>query len=263
MARFLMCPPTYYGVMYQINPWMAQGQPVDKDLASKQWQDLHDTLASIPGVQVELIEPQEGLPDMVFTANAGVVKGDLFIPSNFRHPERQGESEFFEKWFREHGYRVEVLPKGLFFEGAGDLLKIGDTWFGGYYFRSDPQALAVVSQLMEEAVLPLRLKDERFYHLDTCLCRLKDSALYYPGAFDDYSLRLLRNRFPDAVEVTEEEAVRFACNTVVIDDMFVLHRPSDRLSATLAGRGIKCVPVDMSEFIKAGGSSKCLTLRLD
>jgi N-dimethylarginine dimethylaminohydrolase len=261
--RFLMCPPTYYGIEYEINPWMSHDQPADIELAKKQWEGLYQTLSSLPNVQVELIEPQDGLPDMVFTANAGVIKGNLFISSSFRHPERQGESIYFEKWFAERGYRVEILPRGLLFEGAGDLLKADDTWFGGYYFRSAPQALAAVSEMLKEQVLPLRLIDERFYHLDTCFCRLGDSALYYPGAFDEYSLAVLRHKFPDAVEATEEEAVRFSCNAVVAGNYFVMNRPSQRIRDILDKKGIQCVSVDLSEFIKSGGSAKCLTLALD
>jgi N-dimethylarginine dimethylaminohydrolase len=258
-----MCPPTYYGIEYEINPWMCHSQPADIGLAKKQWEALYQALSSLPDVQVELIEPQDGLPDMVFTANAGVIKDKLFISSNFRHPERQGESVYFEKWFSEHGYKVEILSRGLLFEGAGDLLRAGGTWFGGYYFRSAPQALAAVSDMLEEQVLPLRLIDERFYHLDTCFCPLKDSALYYPGAFDDYSLAVLRDRFPDAVEATEEEARQFSCNAVVAGNHLVMNHPSQRICDALAERGIQCVSVDLSEFIKSGGSAKCLTLALD
>ena len=258
-----MCQPVFYGIEYEINPWMHREHPADHDLAERQWNELCQMFGSLPGVEIELIEPQKGLPDMVFTANAGLVRGDTFISSRFRYPERRGESPHYEKWFAEHGYRVLRLPEGLEFEGAGDVLSAGGTWFGGYYFRSAPQALSAVSELLGEEILPLRLVDERFYHLDTCFCAVGDTAMYYPAAFDEYALAVLRDRFPDGIEVAPEEAVQFACNSVVIDDRVVMNATSPKLRAALPERGYECHPVGLSEFVKSGGSAKCLTLRLE
>jgi N-dimethylarginine dimethylaminohydrolase len=263
MTRFLMCPPDFYGIEYEINPWMHREHPADHDLAISQWDDLYRTLHSMHDVEIELIHPREGLPDMVFTANAGVVHGNTFISSRFRYMERQGESPHFETWFAEQGYEVVRLADDARFEGAGDVLKAGGTWYGGYYFRSAPQALAAVSDILHEEVLPLRLVDERFYHLDTCFCALGESIIYYPGAFDDYSLTVIRDRFPDAAEVAEDEAFDFACNAVVVDNQVVTNSTSPKLCAAVEERGFECHPVGLSEFIKAGGSAKCLTLRLE
>jgi N-dimethylarginine dimethylaminohydrolase len=263
MVRFLMCPPDYYGIEYEINPWMNRERQAYRELAEKQWNDIFLMLSVIPDATVELLQPQPGLPDLVFTANAGLVRGDLFISSNFRHNERRGESPHYEKWFHEHGYRVEKLASELSFEGAGDVLRAGGTWFGGYYYRSEPRALAAVSEILGEQVLPLRLTDERFYHLDTCFSALGDSIIYYPAAFDEYSRAVIRDRFPDAVEVVPEEAAEFACNSVVIDDRVIMNSVSPKLCRSLSERGFKCFGVDLSEFIKAGGSAKCLTLRLE
>ena len=72
MKTFLMCKPSYFEVRYVINPWMtANIGRVDKELASRQWNNLYDTLAE--KTNIKLIEPVAGLPDMVFTANAGLV----------------------------------------------------------------------------------------------------------------------------------------------------------------------------------------------
>ncbi|MEN6520266.1 MAG: arginine deiminase-related protein [Armatimonadota bacterium] len=263
MTKFLMCPPTYYEVSYEINPWMDRDHPVDIELAKEQWNRLYETLKSLPNTEIELMEPEKGLPDLVFTANAGVVHSRLFIPSVFKHPERQGESAYFTKWFEDRGYQIKRLRDGYLCEGAGDVLKAKDTWFGGYFYRSAPQALTEVSELIGSEVLPIRLVDDRFYHLDTCLCPVGDTAMYYPRAFDEYSLAVLRNRFPDAIGVTEEEARDFSCNAVVVDKYVVMNNTSKRLCAELASRGYECIEIPLSEFLKAGGSARCLTLRIE
>src|ERR1043165_2837200 len=117
--RILMCPPDYYGIEYEINPGMSRARGAAPARAQQQWRSLHDTLVQL-GVQVELMTPQAGLPDLVFTANAGLVFGNRFISSRFMHPERQRETPFFDDWFAAHGFQVEHVPEGTYFEGAGD-----------------------------------------------------------------------------------------------------------------------------------------------
>src|SRR4051794_11349437 len=134
--RILMCPPDFFGIEYEINPWMSVQVGADASLARQQWEGLHRTLREL-GVLVELIEPVAGLPDLVFTANAGLVFRDRFFSARFRFGVRQGESPYFEGWAREHGFTVIPLPVGINFEGAGDALFCGDTLFAGYRFRSD------------------------------------------------------------------------------------------------------------------------------
>src|SRR5437870_13264758 len=121
MRRLLLCPPDYYGIEYEINPWMKRSEGARLPEARAQWEGLRNVLQSLC-CQVDLVDPHERLPDMVFTANAGLVVGRKFIGSNFRFPERRGEEAHFEKWFMEQGFEIERLPEDLFFEGEGDAL---------------------------------------------------------------------------------------------------------------------------------------------
>src|SRR5579862_525431 len=98
MRKLLLCSPDFYGIQYEINPWMDRRHNAVLALAQSQWLALREKLRSLD-CEIELIAPQPNLPDMVFTANAGLVFGNKFIRSNFRHPERQGEEEHFDKWF--------------------------------------------------------------------------------------------------------------------------------------------------------------------
>ena len=132
--RLLMAPPDFYGIEYEINPWMSRSRGADSSKAHAQWRNLRDLLVGL-GVQVELMTPQPGLPDLVFTANAGLVHGDLFLSSRFRYGERQGETPVFDRWFAAHGYVVEHTPEDHHFEGAGDALFCGETLFAGYHIR--------------------------------------------------------------------------------------------------------------------------------
>ncbi len=262
-ARVLMCPPDYFGIEYEINPWMNIQQGANPELARLQWRRLHETLCDL-GAEVDLLEPVAGLPDLVFTANAGLVFQDRFLPARFRFGVRQGESPHFEKWARDRGFTVVPLPPSMNFEGAGDALFCGDTLFAGYRFRSDVRSHQWVGEQLGVPVLPMELVDPRFYHLDTCFCPLAPGvALYYPGAFDEYGRSVLKDRVNRLVEVSAEEAVSFSCNAVVVGRSVIMNEGAPKLAAALEALGFAVRPLEFSEFIKSGGSAKCLTLRTD
>jgi N-dimethylarginine dimethylaminohydrolase len=215
--RILMCPPDFYGIEYEINPWMSRSRASDRAVATSQWSALADILRAL-GVQVDVMTPREGLPDLVFTANAGLIYRDTFYSARFRHSERARESPVFDAWFAGHGFVVQHLPEGMYHEGAGDALFCGDALFAGYRIRSDVRGHQWLGQTLGVRVLPLELVNPYFYHLDTCFCPLAPGvAIWNPAAF----------------------------------------------AAALREHGYETIPTPLDEFIKAGGSAKCLTLRLD
>jgi lysine-ketoglutarate reductase/saccharopine dehydrogenase-like protein (TIGR00300 family) len=261
-----MCSPDHYDVDYVINPWMEGNiHKSSRDRAVDQWQQLFHIIKE--HAIVDLVQPQKGVPDMVFTANAGLVLGDDVVLSRFFHKERQGEEPFFNQWFEEQGYTVHELPKDLPFEGAGDALldREGRWLWAGYGFRSELDSHPYIAKWLDIEVLSLRLMDERFYHLDTCFCPLSSGyLLYYPGAFDAYSNRLIELRVPAAkrIAIAEEDAVNFACNAVNIEQTVILNKASDDLKQRLKAVGFQVIETPLTEFLKAGGAAKCLTLRV-
>jgi N-dimethylarginine dimethylaminohydrolase len=261
--RVLMCPPEHYRIDYEINPWMNRLVGTDQAQSEEQWRALHDILVDL-GATIERLQAVPGLPDLVFTANAGLIYGRLFVSSRFRHCVRQGETPYFEDWAKMHGFEVVELPPGGYFEGAGDALFCGETLFAGYRFRSDARSHQWIGDRLGVQVLPLELVDPRFYHLDTCFCPLdEDAAIYYPGAFDDYGRSVLKDRVGTLIEVSADEATSFSCNAVVVGRTVVLNAETPKLSRALVEAGYSVRPTSLTEFIKAGGSAKCLTLRLD
>ncbi|MGI8980237.1 MAG: dimethylarginine dimethylaminohydrolase family protein [Pirellulaceae bacterium] len=263
MPHILMCPPDFYGIEYEINPWMSRSRQADRELAARQWQALVEILKGL-GVKVSLLMPQPGLPDLVFTANAAMIYKQRAILSHFRHEQRQGEEPICAAWLEANGFQVERLPAGRFFEGAGDALYCGDTLIAGYRIRSDIHAQQLVGQLTDSRVIPLELVDGHYYHLDTCFCPLAPGkAIYFPGAFDDYGRTVLKEFVPELIPVAAEEAHSFACNAVVVGSTVVTNSGCPNLHRDLATRGFTPIETPLSEFVKAGGSAKCLTLRLD
>ena len=266
MSRLLVCPPDFFGIEYEINPWMRLSNAVDHERAVRQWHQFAHVLEKDLGVTLERMTPVAGLPDLVFTANAGIVVGQTAVVSRFRYPERQHEETYFEDWFRHHDYHVMTVEKELYFEGAGDLLGFPDCWFGGYQQRSDIRVFPILSERFHREIIPLELVDSRFYHLDTCFCPLSGGELLYlPAAFDPYGQTVIAERVPSLLRfaVPEDEALRFACNAVCVGKHIVLPAGCPATEDWLRLRGYDTHPLELDEFIKSGGSAKCLTLALD
>ncbi|MEM9186778.1 MAG: arginine deiminase-related protein [Planctomycetota bacterium] len=263
MPRILMCPPDFYGIEYEINPWMDVAVEADHALAVEQWGALQALLAG-SGAEVAVQTPVPGLPDLVFTANAALIYQGTAVLARFKHAQRQGETEHDRRWFEANGFEVVDPPGDAAFEGAGDALFCGDTLFAGYRMRSDAGGAQQIGALLGVRVLPLELVSSRYYHLDTCFCPLSPSeAVYYPGAFDDYGRRVLAEYVPHLIPVESNEAEAFACNAVVVGHRVFTNTGCPRLHEALASRSYEPTATPLSEFVKAGGSAKCLSLRLD
>lgn len=266
--RVLMCAPQYFTVSYAINPWMAgeEGE-VSQSQAQVQWDALRDTLAET--ADVALLDPAPGLPDMVFTANAGVVYNGRAIVSRFGPEERRGEEAHFRAWFENDGYEIVDWPEELLFEGAGDVLldRAGPWVWAGYGQRTQREAHDELARFYpDREVLSMRLVDPRYYHIDTCLQPLEGGYLMYlPEAFDEAGRAEIERRIPAdrRIPVTADEAVAFACNAVNLDRRVVFNEPSERLRGELESKGFSVTGVTLSEFRKSGGAAKCLVLRLD
>lgn len=260
--KILMCRPDFYSVEYEINDWMHIENKVNPELALDQWTRLHHLVIRCGGY-VEYIQQQQGHPDMVFTANAGIIRNRSFFSSTFKFPQRVLEEHHWTDWFLDNGYAVSKLPKkiGLTFEGAGDCLEWGDYLICGYGPRSSEDAGRIAGKRMgykETKIQEVQLVS-KFYHLDTCFCPLNSEfALIYPKAFD--ALPELEGK--KLIHVDEEEAGKFACNSVIIGEHVIMPSGCEETAHKVAEHGFKVHLTDMSEFIKSGGACKCLTLEL-
>ncbi|MGE0608814.1 MAG: dimethylarginine dimethylaminohydrolase family protein [Pirellulales bacterium] len=263
LPHILMCPPDFYGIEYEINPWMSRERQADREVAQTQWVALRGALEEA-GAKVSAMTAVAGLPDLVFTANAALIYRQTAVLARFRPRQRQGETAYDAAWLAEYGFEIREVPEDVFFEGAGDALFCGDTLFAGYRIRSDARGHQQIGELLGCRVLPLELVNSYYYHLDTCFCPLSpQEAIWFPPAFDDYAQRAVQAHVPRLIEVEESEARRFACNAVVVGKTVVTNSGCPALHDSLRKIGYLPRETPLDEFVKAGGSAKCLTLRLD
>ncbi|QUH05239.1 amidinotransferase [Saccharopolyspora erythraea] len=262
--HYVMCPPKHFAVEYSINPWMDPTSPVDTELAMKQWEALKQTYERL-GHTVHVIEPQPGLPDMVFSANSATVIDGRVLGARFRAPERAAEAEHFRRWFTTRGYRELVMPSRVN-EAEGDFAWTGTLLLAGSGFRTDPEAHAEAQEVLGVPVVSLSLTDPRYYHLDTALFVLErgehPQIAYYPDAFSAGSRRVLERLFPDAVVADAEDAACLGLNGVSDGRNVVLPLEATGLAAQLTARGYEPIMLDVSELRKSGGGPKCCTMEL-
>jgi N-dimethylarginine dimethylaminohydrolase len=264
--EILMCPPDFYDIQYEINPWMHMKIKAQTGLAKKQWAKLYEEVKKT-GVKINLMPASPKQPDLVFI-DAGFLYKDVFIPSNFTYPERQGESELFESWFQSNGFEIRKLDSGFKFEGHGDNLWASkEKVFCGHGFRSQKQSFAEIRKILADKgsfeVINLELVDDRFYHLDTCFCPIgQEKALCYPGGLSKESLKILAEHI-EIIEVEEAEAVKFACNSLVLESEVIIPSGCDKVNQKLENLGFTVIQVPIDEFMKAGGACKCLCMPLD
>jgi N-dimethylarginine dimethylaminohydrolase len=258
-----MCPAEHFGVLYEINPWMHREVAADPARSMQQWSTVCDTLRAA-GAEVVTVDPVDGLPDMVFTANGGLVWGDSFVAPRFRHPERSGEEAHFKRWAHGAGFGVHDLPGRPYFEGAGDALPFRGRIVSGYRTRSEFDAHTALAKVLDVEVLSVELVDARFYHLDLTFCPLSDThALVVPQAWDSYGRDVVASLVPNPIELTPDEAVAFCANSVVIGSTIAMPSCTPRLEGELASIGLDVVVCPVDEFLKAGGGVRCMTLALD
>ncbi|MEI3868165.1 dimethylargininase [Microbacterium sp. CCNWLW134] len=267
--RYLMCRPEFFTVSYTINPWMEPANPTDTAKAVRQWQALYDAYLEL-GHEVELIDPIEGLPDMVYTANGGFLIDGIAYGAKFRFDERVPEGPAFMEWFRDNGYDV-VVPREVN-EGEGDFLLVGDTILAGTGFRSTGDSHREVGEVFGKEVVSLNLIDPRFYHLDTAIAVLdpvegpggveRANIAYLEHAFDERGQAILAERYPDAIRVSDDDGAVFGLNSASDGYNVIISPRATGFEAQLRERGYNPIMIDLSELLLGGGGIKCCTLEL-
>lgn len=256
----LMCRPEHFTVSYRINPWMHPEDPTDTSLALQQWTVLYDTYVDL-GFTVQLIDPLPGLPDMVYAANGGFVLDGIAYGARFHYPERQPEGPAYMEWFRSKGLDVREPQETN--EGEGDFLLVGDTILAASGFRSDTSSHQEIADIYGREVVSLQLVNPSYYHLDTALAVLDSTTIaYLPSAFDEASLTILHQRYPDAIIATEEDAAILGLNSFSDGHNVVIAERATTFAKDLRDRGFNPIGVELSELLLGGGGVKCCTLEL-
>jgi N-dimethylarginine dimethylaminohydrolase len=270
--RYVMVRPDHFRIDYAINPFMDLDDQPDPALAMAQWVGLVSTIERIGGT-VEIVPQRPDAPDMVYAMNLGLglvgVDGrPQVVLSHMRYAERRMETLTAQPWFERSGRSTSYVGRdgvGAHLE-AGDVFAWGDALVAGYGPRTEELALKHLATDLGVRVRGVRITHPAMYHLDLAFCPLDDRhAMVAPGAFDDASAAALLDLVPEALVLSDDEALTtFCANSIVVGRTVVMPAGSpDRVKAQLVEWDFEVVEVDVSEFHKGGGSVRCLTNPVD
>jgi N-dimethylarginine dimethylaminohydrolase len=262
MNRHLLVSDTqHFRIEYQINPYMRRSDQPDSATARAEHRDIVAAHIAL-GRCVEYIPSAAGCPDMVYTANAALICGGQAVLA--RPPaQRYRERRHFRSWLRRRGF--EVLDPPFPFSGQGDALPCGDLLLAGHGQRTDRRMHRYLARHLGYEVVPLRTIGPRWYDLDlvVAIIRAPDTVAYCPQALDAASRSAMRSLGLDLIEVTTDEAAKFALNLVGDGRSVTMTRGAPRLAATLRSRGFEVVELSTSQLRKGGGGVRCTSLTLD
>lgn len=257
-----MCSPDYFRIEYEINPWMDTKNQVNKFLALKQWQNLYKIYISHFHSKVNLISARRGVPELTFIGDSVFVYKNKVIASNFVYKKRRKEVKYAIDWFSRRNYTIKKLPENIFFEGSADAFVWDNKILGSFGIRSDKEAYNIISDFFGLEAAPLELIDPKFYHLDTALFPIsRDLIAWWPPAFSEDSQNKIENLGAELIKVNYEEANKFVCNSVSARGVIIMPKGCPIFKEEVSKRGYKIIELDVSEFMKAGGGIKCLTLK--
>jgi N-dimethylarginine dimethylaminohydrolase len=267
--HYVTVRPDHFRVDYVINPYMDTAVQPDPERTLAQWETLVETLRGL-GAKVDVVGQRADAPDMVYAMNLGLgivgPQSPQVVMSHMRYAERRMETATAEPWFREHGFATSYVGRdgiGAHFE-AGDAFAFGDALVVGYGPRTEELALKHLATELGIRVRGLRITHPGMYHLDLAFCPLDERrALVCPSALDDASAEALLAMVPEPLVLTEEEALTFCANSVVVGRTIVMPACPDRVRDQLEAWGFEIVLVDVTEFHLGGGSIRCLTNPVD
>ncbi len=259
--ELLVCAPDHFDVIYEINAWMSvKNRPVQSE-AKIQWKNYEAALKTL-NFKLHYLEPKKDVPDLVFTANHGLVLKDKAVIARMKYKERQLEQQYYTQWFTQHGLST-YEPQNGFYEGEGDSFIVGDTLYYGYGFRSDKEVAEEIKDFLGlNRIIYIRLTDPYYYHLDTCFAPLGDGmAMINEQAIEAESVKEISKNL-QLIKAAPEEAKKFCCNAVVAGKDMVIPEGCPKISSELEKLGFNLQQVKLDQYLKAGGAAKCLCLKL-
>ncbi|HEY3478005.1 MAG TPA: arginine deiminase-related protein, partial [Streptomyces sp.] len=214
------------------------------------------------GRKVEFVDADPACPDMTYTANAAVVRGNRAVLATLP-PERAAETPHHRTWLADNGF--EVAETRYAFSGQGDALACGSYLLAAHGQRTDVRAFRTLARHLDYEIVSLRTTSPRWYDLDLAVAVIDPGAAlaYNPQALDAPSLRTLRGLGMELIEVAPEEAAAFALNLISDGRTVTMTSGAPRLAADLRAAGLTVTELDTTQLRKGGGGIRCTALTLD
>ena len=284
---FLLNFPFSYTTEVANNAWMTdvadEERAPDARRAMSQFLSAYSFLAS-EGLVYLLPTPRlEGLQDLVFTANLGIVLEHLdpspVVVSNYTSEPRRGESEVGLDFFASMGYDVHFAPHR--FEGEADLKHLHDNvYVGGYGLRSERESYEWMEREFGMEIIKVRETDPYLYHLDCTIFPLtREDTLVCTEMFEREEVAELE-RHTNVIDVGVDECYSGICNSVRLSNTILngssLHnltagsedynyevKKNRRLEDIAVQHAMEVTYFDLDEYMKGGALLSCMVMHLN
>lgn len=275
---FALCPPVYVDNAIQNNPTMKEKEqqaPIDREKFLAQWYNLYNVVAA--NSLVYLITPVRGLQDQTyvncFAYLPHIQDRDVIVLSNFTGEGRAGEEIVAGKLFKDLGYTVDPCP--FKFEGEPELKYLrGNTYLGGYGFRSDIRAHHWLQRQYGAHVIPIKETDPVLYHLDCSAFPIGEFNVLLCAEIMDADTVHEIERVTNVIPVTKQDCYAGIANSLLCDDVVYnaspIHvlkhndphygeekRKNETLERICRDLGKELIFFDMSECEKSGAKLSC------
>ena len=228
-------------------------QPVDIDLARRQWTSYVDALREV-GWQVREVPALESCADSVFIEDTVVMYRDMAVITRPGNDARKPEIDAVEPVVASLGCRVERIIEPGTLDG-GDVLKVNDTIYVGLGGRTNQAGIEQLAAIVEPlGAKVVTVPVTKVLHLKSAVTALPDGTIIgWDPAVDDPAV------FPKYLSMPEESGA----HVVIIDNKrLLMAADAPKSAALLESLGYEMIRVDISEYIKLEGCVTCLSVRM-
>lgn len=270
------------------NVWMKElseeERHIDISKGINQFMQLYHYMAAESVVYLLPTPHLQGLQDLVYTANLGIVLEHLpdkntVILSNFSSEVRVPETQVGKSFFEEMGYTVVIPP--YYFEGEAELKHLyGNIYIGGYGIRSDQRAYRWMEEQFDMKIITLEESDPYLYHLDCTIFPLtKEDTFVCTKMYSKEEVKQIE-AVTNIIDISEDDVFSGLCNTVRMGNILLnssnIHemkrsdpyykgerQKNQRLEDIAIDNGFEVAFFNLSEFLKSGALLSCMVMHLN
>jgi len=262
----ILIAPTHYFVRGHDNPYIQEHVDISKA------KEQHHHLASLLPSARMFNSPHR---DAVFVANSALVLHGLprvVLLSHMKYAHRNHEIPIIRNILHSLQYTTFKFPSSHVFEGQGEAFWFGNTLFCGYGYRSTRSSCAILQHVLHKIyssyhkptplVVPLRLEDSRFYHLDIAMLKLSDTeCIVHADAFSSKTIQTIKSLIPVVHVITTSNTL--CLNAIVYRNTLITNQLSVSDQRKLESiTHLPIVQVNTSAFNASGGGVRCMILDL-
>lgn len=270
------------------NAWMEEiaeeERNIDVKKAINQFLQVYHFIAAEAVVYLLPTPHNDGLQDLVYTANMGIMLNHLsdqhtVLLSNFSTKVRTPETEVGQAFFTQMGYRVTTPP--YHFEGEAELKHLYDNvYLGGFGIRSQEKAYTWMTEQFDMKIITLEETDPYLYHLDCTVFPLtRENTLVCTEMYTKTEVKKIE-QLTNIIDISADDCYTGICNSVRLGNTIMnasnikemkittpyydeeLHK-NRTLEDIAAKYGFELSLFNLSEYFKSGALLSCMVMHLN